>query len=111
VPAEPLAGQSQEGATVDYAKPDVNPKFPTFWKAWSALRAAMLEIYEAIEPALDRAWHRVGGTRQVVFALGLAFIFGGIGAAVARDGGPALAMAVGGLLVGIAIRVRALTKL
>ena len=107
VPAQPVGGSGPDsgGATVDYAKPDVNPKFPTFNRAWSALRAAMLEMYEAIEPALERAWQRVGGTRQVIFACGLAFIFGGVGAAIARDGGPAFAMAIGGMLVGVAIRL------
>ena len=113
VPAEPVGGggiRDPGGATVDYAKPDVNRKFPTFWKAWSALRAAMLEMYEALEPAMERAWHRVGGTRQVVFACGLAFIFGGVGAALARDGGPAFAMAFGGMLVGLAVRVPAKRK-
>jgi hypothetical protein len=111
VPAEPVGGP-ESGATVDYAKPDVNPKFPTFNKAWFGLRAAMLEMYESLEPAMERAWHRVGGTRQVVFACGLAFIFGGVGAALSpRDGGPAFAMAIGGLLVGIAIRLRSLMKL
>ena len=110
VPAEPVGHDPDSGATVDYAKPDVNPKFPTFNRAWSALRAAMLEMYEALEPALERGWHRVGGTRQIVFACGLAFIFGGVGAAIARDGGPALAMAIGGMLVGLAVRVPAKWK-
>ena len=110
VRAEPIGGEGPQGATVDYAKPDVNPRFPTFWKAWATLRAAMLEIYEAIEPALERAWQRAGGTRQIVFALGLAFIFGGVGAAIARDAGPAFAMALGGMLVGIAIRIPASPK-
>jgi hypothetical protein len=104
VPAEPV-GAEQAGPTVDYAKPDVNPKFPTFWKAWTGFRAAMDEMYIAIEPALERAWRRVGGTRQIVFACGLAFIFGGIGAALARDDGPAMAMAIGGMLIGIAVRI------
>jgi hypothetical protein len=112
VPAQPVGNDPDSGTTVDYAKPDVNPKFPTFNKAWSALRAAMLEMYESLEPALERAWQRVGGTRQIVFACGLAFIFGGIGAAISpRDGGPAVAMAIGGLLVGIAVRLRAFMKL
>jgi hypothetical protein len=106
VPAEPVGHDPDSGATVDYAKPDVNPKFPTFNKAWFGLRAAMLEMYESLEPAMERAWHRVGGTRQIVFACGLAFIFGGVGAALARDGGPALAMAIGGMLVGVAIQIR-----
>ena len=104
VPAEPV-GHETSGATVDYAKPDVNPKFPTFWKAWSAVRAAMLEMYEAIEPALERAWQRIGGTRQAIFACGLAFVFGGIGAAISHYDGPPFAMAIGGLLIGLAIRL------
>ena len=107
VQAEPI---HDAGPTVDYAKPDVNPRFPTFWKAWSTLRAAMLEMYEAIEPTLEKAWNRVGGTRQVIFACGLAFIFGGIGAAISHYDGPPFAMAIGGLLAGIAIRLPSAPK-
>ena len=110
VPAEPVTGEGTSGATVDYAKSDLNPRFPTFWKAWNAVRAAMLELYVAFEPALERGWQRVGGTRQVIFACGLAFIFGGVGAAIARDAGPAFAMAMGGMLVGIAVRIGDLGK-
>ena len=108
VRAEPVGGPEAAGPTVDYAKPDVNPKFPTFWKAWNSLRAAINEIYEVLEPALERGWHRVGGTRQIVFACGMAFVLGGIGAAIARDEGPAFAMAMGGFFIGLALRLPAL---
>jgi hypothetical protein len=103
VRAEPV--EEGGGHTVDYAKPDVNPKFPTFWKAFVAVRAAGSELYSAWEPILERAWHRIGGMRQVLFAAGIAFVCGGMGAALPREDGPAMAMAIGGILIGLTIRL------
>ena len=106
VRAEPVDEGERSGRTVDYAKPDVNPLFPTFWKAVAAVRAAGSEVYAAWEPILERGWRRVGGTRQVLFAIGVAFVCGGVGASLSpRYDGPAQAMTIGGLIIGLTVRV------
>jgi hypothetical protein len=106
VPAEPVDSADEGARTVDYAKPDLNPSFPTFWKAVASVRAAGSELYTTWEPYLERGWRRLGGTRQVLFAVGVAFVLGGFGATLSpRDEGPVLAMVIGGLLIGLTVRI------
>jgi hypothetical protein len=59
---------------------------------------AMKELFAMVIPAL-------GGWRQVGFAFGLAFVLGGFGSALGRNGEPAFWMFVGGILVGLSVRV------
>ena len=51
---------------------------------------------------------RVGGWRQVVFAIGMAVALGGLGAAVSRSifSEGAIAMTFGGALIGVAVPLR-----
>jgi hypothetical protein len=76
--------ERSSGVTLDYARPDVPP-----W--WVEQLKGLVRL--------------LGGVRQIWFALGLAFVLGGIGAGIDRWGHASLMMWIGGLFLGLAIRV------
>jgi hypothetical protein len=112
VRAEP-ATADDEGVRIDYAKSDVNPLFPTFHKAVAWVRYAAAEVWAELEPRLAVLRHslaewaqRIGGARQLGFALGMMFVLGGLGSAISPPrGDTGFWMAIGGLLIGLCVRV------
>ena len=93
------------GPRIDYAKPDVNPHFPTVQKAFAWIHYLADTIYKVWAPVIASAVQQLGGRRQVVFALGMMFAVGGFGAAIARDGMPVFFMCIGGALMGLMIPI------
>jgi hypothetical protein len=102
-----------DGVRLDYAKRDVNPIFPTFWKAVAWVRYVGDELIAALRPRLTAAAaagatlvQKLGGGRQLAFAFGMMCLAGGLGAALSpRDGAPAFWMAIGGMIVGLTLRL------
>jgi hypothetical protein len=93
------------GARIDYAKPDVNSRFPTVQKALAWLHYVADTVWQAVRPVAAKLLRDLGGRRQVAFAIGVMFVTGGLGAALAHDLLPIFWMAVGGLIVGLCVRV------
>ena len=104
-PVQPI-GPEQAGPRIDYAKPDVNPHFPTAQKAFAWLHYVIDTALQVLRPIAAALMQQLGGRRQVVFALGMMFAIGGFGAAIARDGFPVFCMCVGGALMGLMIPLR-----
>lgn len=97
---------------LEYAKSDLNPIFPTFWKAVAWLRYVASEFAAAAGPfaAFVRAAGaatvaRLGGRSQIIFAIGVACVLGAFGAGLSRDEAVTFWMIVGGLLIGLVLRV------
>jgi hypothetical protein len=80
--------------------------------AWRSVRARAGVVWEAFRTSSGAAADdlktklvpALGGWRQVLFALGLAFVLGGLGLSVGSGDG-AIPMWLGGLLVGFVVRV------
>lgn len=72
------------------------------WRLVPWLDAVSDTVGRALEPLIIA----LGGWRQLGFAFGLAFIGGGIGFAIADEA--VLMMWLGGLLIGLCLRIRAL---
>jgi hypothetical protein len=103
-PVEPVEPDTA-GPRIDYAKPDVNPHFPTVHKVLAWVHYAIDVLYQTYHPLAVLGIQQLGGRRQVVFALGMMFAVGGFGAAIARDGLPVLFMCIGGGLMGLMIPI------
>src|SRR5436305_707841 len=80
-----------QGVPLDYADPSVTPR-------WRENANGMIELARIVI-------QRIGGYRQIIFSLGLAFVLGGVGEAIGgyRNESPALLMFFGGLLLGLVI--------
>jgi hypothetical protein len=114
VRAEPVGGggsgagatTADDGVRIDYAKSDVNPRFPKFWATVAWVRYVASEVAAALRPRLVELVRTLGGGRQLLFAFGMMCALGGVGAALSpRDRGPAFWMAVGGIAIGLAVRL------
>ena len=113
VRAEPVGGPggggaatADEGVRIDYAKSDVNPHFPTFWRAVAWVRFVLTEGWAVLRPELAELLRALGGLRQLIFAFGLMCALGGLGAALSQsDGAPAFWMCVGGIIIGLTVRL------
>ena len=95
------------GVRLDYAQSDVNPRFPTFWKILAWVRYVIDQLNQAIRPFLRRWVAAAGGAKQIVFAIALACVLGGLGESVYRysSGAGVFWMFAGGLTIGLIIRV------
>ncbi|MGB7158478.1 MAG: hypothetical protein WBD40_10465 [Tepidisphaeraceae bacterium] len=71
---------------------------------WRAVRTSSAELL----PAVVQLIIRLGGWRQIGFALGLGFVLAGIGVAMDRSGDASFLMWLGGLLIGLCLRIHAL---
>jgi hypothetical protein len=98
-PVEPI----DSGPRIDYAKPDVNPHFPTVHKAIAWVHYVADTVWQVVRPLASALVQQLGGRRQVVFALGMMFAVGGFGAAVSRSAFPVFVMCIGGALMGLMI--------
>jgi hypothetical protein len=79
-----------------------------FWKRFTTwLREYFGQYWESIGYCLGMLAYFAGGTRQLVFAFGLAFIAGGFGMAIEHgDGGSgSFWMWIGGFLIGLVIPI------
>ena len=98
----PFAAEAPRGPTLSYGRRDyagdawrwIKPRVQAVWEATQTLFGRM------IVPAL-------GGWRQVTFAIGLAIVLAGLGDRIANRGssGGAFWMFVGGLTVGLSLRL------
>ena len=98
-------GVESGGVRLDYAKSDVNPWFPTVWKAVAWMRYFVDEFLRAARPVWARAVAKLGGAKQVGFAVGLACVLGALGYGLCRNELVAFWMVVGALLIGFTLRV------
>ena len=89
---------------LNYADPELNPKFPFLHRAAAWARWAWAEVDTRLRPEAEKVVRRLGGRRQVAFGFGLSLIVGGLGAALGGEFA-AFVMWVGGLLVGFSVRV------
>jgi hypothetical protein len=99
------AAPGEDAVRLDYAKPDVNPWFPTVWKGVAWVRYVVDEFVRAARPVWARALGKLGGVRQVGFAVGLACVLGALGYALSRDEAVTFWMVLGALLIGFSLRV------
>ena len=75
---------------------------------WSTLfRRRVGPVLVMADDCLRRGVERLGGLRQITFALGVTLTCGGIGAGLSPRTDVSFFMALGGLLVGLSIRVPA----
>jgi len=106
-PVQPIDPEdpNDAGPRIDYAKRDVNPRFPTVQKVIAWLLYTSDVLYQAFHPIALAIVQQLGGRRQVTFALGMMFAVGGFGSAIARDGLPVFFMCIGGALMGLMIPI------
>ncbi len=71
----------------------------------SRARWALGEIMTVLRPSVIELVKLLGGPRQIVFAFGLSFVLAGIGAALSPYSEASAFMCIGGLLVGLALRL------
>jgi hypothetical protein len=113
VRAQPVDEPAERGVRIDYAKQDVQELFPTFtrafaWLRWflaSAAEQASLLWRTSIRPRLALTVKELGGARQLGFAMGMMFTLGGLGAALTTRAEPVFWMILGGLVIGLTVRV------
>jgi len=113
VRAQPVEEPGRGGVRIDYAKQDVQEIFPTFSKAFAWLRwflaAAALQARQtwrhSVGPRLLALMKDLGGGRQIGFAMGMMFTLGGLGAALTSEAEPMIWMTIGGLIIGLTVRV------
>jgi hypothetical protein len=84
----------------------------SWWQRFSTTASAFFrESFDGIWKFVGYFWgmaaHYAGGTAQLIFALGVAFLAGGFGLAIERsEGGTGhFWMWIGGLLVGLVVRI------
>jgi hypothetical protein len=104
-PAVPL-GYGHGGRRSDAWRQFTSTMRTAFGDAWRRLRPKLDEASNTLVAGFERLIALAGGWRQAGFAIGLAFICGGIGFAIADEA--VLMMWLGGLLVGLTLRVGAL---
>ena len=94
--------------------PDARSGFATRTSAalWPGLRQLLARIGVAavafsagLIVTLGLAMRTIGGLRQAGFAIGMMCAVGGLGAALMHDGAGVFWMTIGGLLIGLSLRV------
>jgi hypothetical protein len=98
------SNQSPSGIPLDYGHEN-----PHWERAWSRFRAHFHEHFDKAAESIGYVWalaaSLVGGNKQLMLALGTAFLAGGLGIAIEREfsGWGPFWMWIGGLLIGLVI--------
>ena len=98
----PIAQEAPRGPTLNYGRRDYTGD------TWRWIKSRVQAVWDATQTLFGRMIvPALGGWRQVTFALGLAIVLAGLGDCIANrgNGGGAFWMFVGGLTVGLSLRI------